>query len=312
MIFKNYEYFLMIVEEESVSKAAERLHISQPSLSKYLKRLEENIGAELFSRDSHPICLTKAGMLYLSYVKEIEQKEKSLMQAFADLQFLDMGMVSIGLTYWRSSIVLPLVLPQFKKQYPRIEIKIYEGSHQYMASLLKREKADFSIFHTPHNYQNITFEHVKYEKILFCVSTVHPLLHGMKKEDHGMVGRMENEEFKQFHAEPFILLTPGQNIRDITHNFLSKLGMKPDVVIETSSIVTATNMVRAGYGVTFVPEEILRNSEQVQGLAFFTVDTPPLQWEVGFAYKTGTLPGNKARLLMECIRSSMNEAHVEE
>ena len=61
MVFKNFEYFIAIAEEGSISKAAERLYISQPSLSKYLKRLEENFGEELFCRESYPLKLTKAG-----------------------------------------------------------------------------------------------------------------------------------------------------------------------------------------------------------------------------------------------------------
>jgi LysR family transcriptional activator of glutamate synthase operon len=308
MIFKNYEYFLMIAEEGSVSKAAERLYISQPSLSKYLKRLEKNVGVKLFYRDSYPLRLTDAGKLYLSYVKDIVQKEKRLTEDLAIIQNTETGVISIGITVWRSSIVLPIVLPKFKKQYPGIEVKVYEGSHQYMDSLMKLDKVDFSIFHRPNSYQDITFEHILYEKILFCVNSNHPLLQGLgKKQSHNYVGSISNDDFMRFRSEPFILLMPGQNIRDITQNFLNKLGIEPNIVLETSNIVTAMNAVKTGLGVTFVPETVLHIPEQAQGLSFFTVDIPPLQWEVGFAYKTGEAPGRQARLLMNCIRDSAHE-----
>lgn len=306
MFFKNYEYFLAIAEEGSVSKAAEKLYISQPSLSKYLKRLEDNVGVELFNREAYPLRLTEAGELYLDYVRDITQKEKRLAQDFSDLHNLEKGTVSIGITVWRSSIILPLVLPDFKKQYPKIDVKVYEGSHQYMASLLEAEKVDFSIFHLPNSYQNITFEHLQYERILFCVCQSHPLLQPPAAEPPAAIGSMNPDEFTRFSHEPFILLMPGQNIRDITQNYLNKLGItKPHIILETSNIVTAINAAKAGLGVTFVPEAALHISEQVQGLRFFTVDAPPLQWEVGIAYKTGNPIGKQARLFIDHIRRAL-------
>jgi len=304
MVFKNYEYFLAIAEEGSVSKAAEKLYISQPSLSKYLKRLEEKVGVELFNRDSHMLQLTEEGKLYWNYVKEIIQKEKQLIQDFSDVRNLESGTVSIGITVWRSSIILPVVLPVFKKRYPKIEVKVYEGSHQYMASLLENGKVDFSIFHLPNNYHNVTFEHLLFEKILFCVDEEHPLLRELdypKTE----IGTMTNEDFMRFDKELFILLQPGQNIRDISQNYLNKLGIRPNVVLETSNIVTAINVAKTGLGITFVPEAALHIPDQAQKLRFFTVDTPPLCWEVGIAYRTGTVISKQAQLLIKCIRECL-------
>lgn len=304
MIFKNYEYFLTIAQEGSISKAAERLFISQPSLSKYLKRLEENVGMELFNRGSYPLHMTEAGEMYLAYIKEIMQKEKRLLWDFANLQDRDAGCVSIGITVWRSSIILPIALPLLQKRYPKITVKVHEGSHQFMASLLEHDKVDFSVFHLPNNYHNVIFEHLQYERILFCVNEKHPVLSelGIKNTDDIIV--MHNQDFMRFSDEPFIHLKPGQNIRDITQNYLGKLGILPRIVLETSNIVTAVNMARAGMGVTFVPEAVLHIPEQSQGLVFFQVDEPPLQWEVGIAYRNGNPPARLARLLIDCIRES--------
>lgn len=307
MLFKNYEYFLTIAEEGSVSKAAERLYISQPSLSKYLKRLEERIGLDLFNRESYPLRLTSAGELYLNYVKDIVKKEKRLLLDFADIQNMDSGTVSIGLTVWRSSIILPLVLPHFKKRYPKIEVEVYEGSHQYLASLLEHDKVDFVICHLPNQFQNVTFEHLHYEKILFCMNEMHPFLQRIGKQ-HGDVRIMSmgNNDFIQFSEEPFILLKQGQNLRDITQNFFNKLGQKPNIALETSNIVTAINAAKKGLGVTFAPEAVLRSPEQSQRLIFFSVDNPPLQWEVGFAFKTGIPLRKHVQLFMDCIREYIN------
>lgn len=302
MIFKNYEYFIAIAEEGSISKAAQRLYISQPSLSKYLKRLEENIGEELFSRESYPLKLTKAGELYLSHVKEITKRETRLMEELSYLGSGEAGDVSIGITVWRSSILMPVVLPVFRTRYPRIRVSIQEGSHQHMASMIELGKVDFSIFHLPNSYHDFTFEHLMFEKILFCVNRENPRLAELGIGNPKGVNRLSNEEFFLFQEEEFILLKQGQNIRDITQNYLNKLRIHPDVMLETSNIVTAMNMVKAGMGVTFVPEAVLSIQGQDEGLCFFAIDEPPLQWEVGVAYKNGMPLRRQARILVDCMK----------
>lgn len=302
MVFKNYEYFMAIAEEGSISKAAERLYISQPSLSKYLKRLEENIGEELFNRESYPLKLTGAGELYLSYVKEITAKEKRLLEELSYMKSSETGEISMGITVWRSSILLPVVLPVFRAEYPHIHIKIQEGSHQHMASLLELGKVDFSIFHLPNSYRDFTFEHLMFEKILFCVNSNNPRLQALAGWNQETVSEMTNEEFLLFKDEEFILLKQGQNIRDITQNYMNKLGFQPEVILETSNIVTAMNMVKVGMGVTFVPEAVLSIRGQKEGLYFFSIDDPPLQWNVGIAYKNGLPLRRQARLLVECMK----------
>lgn len=301
--FKNADYFLAIVNEQSVSRAAEKLYISQPSLSKYLKRLEENLGVELFRRDSYPMSLTAAGELYYQYIMDIMEKERKLKQDFVDLDATPSGTVSMGITVWRSSIILPLVLPSFQQLYPRITVEVQEGSHKHLASLQEAGKVDFSVFHLPNIYSGLTFEHLIYERILFVVNAGNPVLQEVEVPPPGTVGKLSRAAFSHFKRQRFILLKPGQNIRDLTQNFLNVLQIQPDVSLVTSNIVTALNMVLAGGGVTFVPEAALQMEGYVDKLCYFEIDDPPVQWEVGFAYRTGESVSKTARLFMEYIKS---------
>lgn len=171
-----------------------------------------------------------------------------------------------------------------------------------MATMLELGKVDFSIFHLPNSYHNFTFEHLMFEKILFCVNRDNPRLSDMEICEQGGVNRMAHEEFGRFAEEGFILLKQGQNIRDISQNYLNKLGLRPNIILETSNIMTAMNMVKAGMGVTFVPEAVLSIHGQNEGLCFFELDEPPLQWEVGIAYKNGLPLKRQARLLVECMK----------
>lgn len=303
LLFKNYEYFIAIVEEGSISKAAEKLYVSQPSLSKYLKRMEENIGTELFSRDSYPLQLTEAGELYLHYLKDIIFKKKKIEQDFASLKDSNRGTVTVGITVWRSSIMLPTVLPGFWQKYPNIKIQVREGSHQFLASAMEKGKVDFCVSHLPSSYHNATFEHLMNERILFAVKNDHPLLKQIAPYTEGEVSTISQEEFKLFREEPFILLMEGQNMREITQNYFNKLEIVPKIALETSNIVTALHMAQVGMGVTFVSEAALKVAGQTTGLVCFAVDYPPLQWEVAITYKTNNYPGSLARKFIDEIKS---------
>lgn len=132
-----------------------------------------------------------------------------------------------------------------------------------------------------------------------------PQLADMEICDSGSVNRTNHEEFGKFAEEGFILLRQGQNIRDISQNYLNKLGVQPNIILETSNIVTAINMVKVGMGVTFVPEAVLFMQEQNEGLCFFELDEPPLQWELGIAYKNDLPLKKTARLLVECMKETL-------
>ena len=307
MLFKNYQYFLTIIEAGGVSKAAEKLFISQTSVSKYLKRLENSIGFELFSRESYPLRLTEAGELYQKYVMDIVAKENQLLLELGGLRDGNRGTVKLGISSWGSFIILPAVLPAFKQQYPNISIEIQEGLHQEIASMIEYDKIDFALFHFPHNYERITFEHLFHEPILLAVNKAQPLLESIDFDREKSVNTISREDFTLFRHQPFILYKQGQNIREVTLNYFNQLSINPPVILETSNIVAALNMAMANLGIAFIPGAVLRVHKQIHDVIFFQMEDPPLQWEVGIAYKTGNKPGKQAQLLIDCIRGFFHD-----
>ena len=86
MVLHNYEYFVAIVDEGSLTKAAEHLYVSQPSLSQYLKRLEANLGVELFDRSASPLRLTYTGERYYQYVLQMMKLDENIRREFQDIK----------------------------------------------------------------------------------------------------------------------------------------------------------------------------------------------------------------------------------
>lgn len=311
MSSRDFDYFMAIAETGSISKAAERLYISQPSLSKYLKRLEGNLGIELFHRGSYPLTLTEAGEIYQKYVQSSIAREKLLQRDFSNLKKPTSGTVTMGLTVWRSSVLLPVVLPLFWHRYPDIQIQVQEGSHQFLASLMDHDKLDFALMHLPNKYENsaMAYEHLMDENIIFVVNRSSPVME--KLPPYNGPQHLSNEQFRLFRDEFFIMPNEAQNIYEVTGNYLERLGIVPKVRISTANIVAAVKLVEANLGVVFAPGLIVRGGHIPENLAFFTVGDPPLGWEIAIAYKKERLPCHQARLFIKCIESCFGDGKTQ-
>ena len=99
-------------------------------------------------------------------MRENQERERRLRQDLAQLEREPSGAVRVGLNFWRSSLVLPRVLPAFQRKYPHIQVEPAEGSHQDLSVLLDQGKLDFALLHRPNPYPQFAFQHLRHERIL--------------------------------------------------------------------------------------------------------------------------------------------------
>jgi LysR family transcriptional activator of glutamate synthase operon len=286
----------------SLSKAAKDLYITQPSLSKYLKKLEDEIGAKLFSRDNYPIKLTMAGELYLKYIMDSQERERRLLHDIREIKEHISGKIIIGITPWRSSIVMPKILPSYLMQNPLVHVELLEGDHSQLYTLLEHDEVDFCILNSPMRFHNVVFEHITHERILLAVSISSPLLRNLPPSSNNDIGHIGHTNCELLENQSFIMLKSAQNLRMLTQNYLNKNHLSPSILIETANIITAINMAAVGLGITFVPEWVLWSKHQVKDLAFFTLDDPVLSWELGIAYNVRRPLGKAAISLMHHVK----------
>ena len=139
-------YILAIAEEGSISKAAAKHFISQPSLSQLLLNTENNLGVKLFDRQPRAIKLTFAGECYIEAAREIMQASRRLAQQINEISESRFGKLIVGITPNRAQYILPSVLPVFKKEYPNIELEIVVKQHaEELYNMLKRMKLDLAV-----------------------------------------------------------------------------------------------------------------------------------------------------------------------
>lgn len=165
MFVKNPEYFMAIVKERSISKAAERLYLSQPYLSQYLAKLESNLGAVLLDRSHSPLKLTPAGEVFHAYLERQSYLDRQLVSDLRDLQNEKRPVLHIGVSPWRGSTLLPDVLPLFTKQYSDVQVVLHEAPVPELGDLAAGSVTDFCIMHIPGDLTELTYELVMREHI---------------------------------------------------------------------------------------------------------------------------------------------------
>jgi len=149
-------------------REAEKLYISQPSLSQYLKRLENSLGVELFDRGALPLRLSFAGERYYEYVLQMMKLEENMRRELQDIKNQESGVLRLGVALWRGACLLPDVFPYFHEHYPGIRVELTEGRTSQLVNALTNDKIDIAIMNLPAlmNYSTLTCETIFEEPIL--------------------------------------------------------------------------------------------------------------------------------------------------
>ena len=120
------QYFLLLANQQHVTRTAELLHISQPALSKQILALENELGLKLFDRSCTPLTVTPAGQHFLREAKELLYKEDQLLRSMEQFRSGEAGQLTIGVTPFRSSYMMPQIVKAFRDVYPNIQVTLQE------------------------------------------------------------------------------------------------------------------------------------------------------------------------------------------
>lgn len=308
MFLPNYEYFIAIVESGSLTKAAEKLFVSQPSLSQYLKRLERNLGVELFDHSSSPLRLTFTGERYYQYVLQLQRMDEDIRREFLDIKNEERGRLRLGIALWRGACLLPKVFPYFHEKYPGIRLELFEGRSSQLENALIHDKIDMAVMNLPIalNYRNLTCETIFEEPILLAAPTSHPDVQQLLKQCSHKDG-YPTAPIDLVCKIPLTITLPGQNLTYAVHHVLGKHHLEPDILLETSNLTTAVNLVAQGITCAFVPGEDADIHDLSQKVTYFMIDDPDLKWPLAAVYRKDSYLPRIARLFIAVLHELLGE-----
>ena len=269
MDFKELQYILCIARNQNITKASQKLYISQPSLSKFLHNLENSMGIKLFNRLGNKFVLTYAGERYVEYAKRILLIKKDLDDEMSDISALRDGRLNIAFPQTRCSYMAPAILPKFKMAYPNIKINLFEESSNDLEQLLLNGIVDIAIFNGPVNHADLACEILGREEIVLVVSKNHPLAHCGNIIEGNKYPWIDIKKFKDDH---FILHYPEQRTEQITTLLFNENRIVPQAILRTHSTEGAVRLAASGFGVCLVSENHMKH---------ISIETDPVLFSVG-------------------------------
>lgn len=153
------KYFLAVVAESNITKAAERIHITQPTLSRQLVQLEEEVGAQLLIRGKRNVTLTEAGILFKKRAEEIIELIEKTEKELKEQNLLINGEIPIGAGEMKSTEIFPSIFKNFKERFPNVHYNFYTGNAEQIKEKIEHGLLDFGLLLEPTNIDN--FEYIR-------------------------------------------------------------------------------------------------------------------------------------------------------
>lgn len=287
---RQLRYFLAVADRLHFARAAEALHIAQPSLSQQIRALEEELGVVLFERSKRHVALTPDGEALLPYARKLVALADDAEEEFAERSGLRRGHVRLGATPTLGAHLLPRVIGGFFQKYPGLELTIIEDGSDRLARELDQGVIDLALLVQDPDLHGSAFEPLLEEEIVLAVPEAHPLS-----------GRTA-VSLSELREESFILCREGYHLRALTFSACEAAGFNPRVAVSGTDIDTALRFVRAGVGVTLAPKIAL---EECRGVTGISLKDPPLERTVGIAWNPHRYLSKAASAMRDYLRKAL-------
>ena len=254
MNLKQFKYVLVLARTGSFSAAAEELNISQPSLSQYIKKIERDLGIELFDRAGGNVRLTDAGRVYIDIGRKMLDLEHRMSVALSDLSENKTGSVIVGTSPYRSASMMPTIAKRFRELYPKMHVVVEEHVTGDLIDGLARGEFDLCVLMLPVDDRTFAYERVMEEELLLAVPASYP-----EMESVPMAGRRYGAvDLRQIDGRAFVSITETQLMQRIFDGICAEYDIRTECAAVVKSLEAQIAMVRAGVGMALVPGGIER------------------------------------------------------
>ena len=228
MNLKQAQYVKTIAECGSITAAAKKLFVSQPSLSQMLRQLEQETELPIFDRSTTPLRLTYAGEKYLHAAERMLAANAELESQLREIRQEHAGRLRLGISITRAMQVMPLVLPVFQQQYPNVTLELTEKGSGNLEELLRMGNIDLALAALESTSPSLAYELIE-------------------KETIGILAGRDTAVAKQYvsgtplpleavRRENFVCLTKGHSSRIIQDKLFRRFGLTPNIILETDAL----------------------------------------------------------------------------
>lgn len=244
-------YMIAIAEAGHMTRAAETLGVTQPALSAMLKKLEQEVGAELLHRTGRGVEPTEAGHVFLEHAREAVRRADEAANAVREMVGLERGSIRLGGGATAITYILPAVVSAFRREHPHLRFYIREAGSRAVADSVRSGELDLGIVTLP--------LHVTGADDLFTTALVRDELRLIVPPEHALAGR-KGFRWRDLEGESMVAFEAGTAVRELIDHASASEGAF-NIVMELRSIESIKQMVHAGIGVGFVSRFALGQEE---------------------------------------------------
>lgn len=306
MNLRQYLYVSTLARELSFSHAAEELGITQPTLSQFIKKTENEVGAELFSRIGSEVRLTEAGRLYLEYSKKITNLHNEMENAILDVTENRTGRLRIALSPCRCDTILPDVVASFRKKYPGILVSIQEILAGGLLKGIADDDFDIGVTPMPQDKTGFVCEPILSEEILLAVPKNSELNAVLLANSKLLDGKLYPAiDFALTDGSHFVVMQEWQGMQKHLVSLCEHSGTTYVPVVECTNNRTMIMMVQHGIGCALIPSSIIRKDEQKKygNVALYSIAQKLSTREIVSIYRKNKNLSEPAKYMLELLRN---------
>jgi LysR family transcriptional regulator, cyn operon transcriptional activator len=296
MELRHLRYFTALAEELSFTRAAEKVHITQSTLSHQIKQLEAELGQELFSRIGKRVVITEAGEMLLSGVtralREIDDGVRSLKGDVAPT----LGELRIGSTYTFNIKFVPVCVATFLKRYPTNSVTVLELSADDVEEQLEQEKIELGIAYRPALRPGFIFEPLYIDEMVLAVGMKHPF------------ASRKRIRLAELHRHALVLQTKESDTRQILDSCFSSVGVEPVVAAEMNAAGPMISLVQELNIGAIVSKHVSSGFDRVR---FIPLESPTPLRTAGVLLKASRPKSLACQSFISVIRKAIVDANMD-
>lgn len=293
---KLIEYLLKIHKEGNITRAAEKLFITQPALNQQLLKIEKELGTQLFYRNRNELVPTKAGAVYLENAKNMLQIKQDTYRIINDLIESKKGTLSIGFTPGRGNVMFANVYPNFHAQFPDVQVCPYELKVAELQKKIESGELDIAFLTLTESQKNgDNYIDLMKEKIVLAI----PPNHKLASKSTFDINNLTIMDIVEVKDEPFVVMHKDSTLREITNSIFKESKQTPNILLETINNVTITSMVHSNLCCGILPYYYIKNSPFK--LPIFELHSQPT-WIISACYKKDSYMSEAGKCFIKLVK----------
>lgn len=279
-------YVVAVARTRNFSRAAEQCHVSQPSLSQQVQKLEEELGEKLFDRLKRETKLTAAGELFLTRAARILDEVEAAKREAMDSGALLRGVVHIGVLPTIAPYLLPPVVAEFSRRFPGVEIAIHEETTARLMRLLQGCEIDLALASHPIHDERLQIRELFAEELLLALPRKHQL------------ARKRSIEAADIEGETLIVMQEGHCLGDQVLRFCERSQVRPSISFRSAQLETIQALVKSGLGIALIPAMARRTGREAP--EYRSLESRP-ERQVVAAWLRQRAPGRAAAEMLRVV-----------